>query len=309
MRIDFNLLWVEDHQGNVQAYRDKIEYLMKREGFRLQVKFVNSVAGATKMLSEDIYGDHVDMILMDYDLGAGPKGDEGLVEVQKIFPFKDVVFYSSRADNLADMVANKKIQGVYIAPRDDLFPDTVIGVFEELVKKVVDIDHSRGIVMGATSDIDHLVNSCLVSTYDDCCGEAQTQVLEAVLERLIKIKKRLDENLEEIQGIKHVKDLFDKHAVYTSIDRLNLLRKALKFEGKHSKENDPSIRRYADEIMPRRNDLAHVRVETEGFSRKLFDRNGNEFTSDAMKELRLELLEAQDFFETLYDKVKPKASL
>ncbi|MDH5561429.1 MAG: hypothetical protein OEY59_11325 [Deltaproteobacteria bacterium] len=308
MRIDFNLLWVEDHQDNVQAYRKKIENLMRREGFRLQVVFVNSVAEATKILSEDIYGDHIDMILMDYDLGAGPKGDEGLRQVKNIFPFKEVVFYSSQADNLADMVANKKIQGVYIAPRDELFPDTVVGVFEELVKKVVDIDHSRGIVMGATSDIDHLVNGCLVSTYDDCSGDTQGQVLQAAFKRLIQIKERFDKNFEEIQGIKHVSDLFGKHAVYTSVDRLNLLRKALKFQGNLSEENDPEIQRYVNEIIPLRNDLAHVRVKTEGFSRKLFDRKGKEFTSDAMKNLRLELLEFQNFFETLFDKVKQKAS-
>ena len=36
----------------------------------------------------------VDLILMDYDLGPGKKGDEGLSEVREIFPYKDIVFYS-----------------------------------------------------------------------------------------------------------------------------------------------------------------------------------------------------------------------
>ena len=37
-----------------------------------------------------------------------------------------------------------------------------MGVFDFLVKKVLDLDHTRGIVMGATSDIDFIVNECLV---------------------------------------------------------------------------------------------------------------------------------------------------
>jgi hypothetical protein len=32
MRLDFNVLWVEDSQGNVQAQKDRIEALIRKEG-------------------------------------------------------------------------------------------------------------------------------------------------------------------------------------------------------------------------------------------------------------------------------------
>ena len=45
------------------------------------------------------------------------------------------------------MASEAGIEGIYCAERENL-PDEVIGVFESLIKKVLDLDHTRGIVMG-----------------------------------------------------------------------------------------------------------------------------------------------------------------
>lgn len=294
MRLDFNVLWVDDQQAYIQNQRERIELLISKEGFRLQVQFASTVDEATKCLSNDIYGDHIDLILMDYDLGAGGKGDDGLERVRQVFPFKDIVFYSSQAPDLADMVAAKKVQGVFCSTRDDL-PDTVDGVFEALVKKVLDIDHSRGIVMGATSDIDQYVNECLVGIFDSSNDEQRGKTIK-VLDRHLKEKRKCFEKEEAaIKAIAHVSELFDHHAVYTSNDRLRLLRNALGFHDGYQDQIE-AVKECLDTV-PKRNILAHVRVVTDGFSRKLFDKDGNELTSDDMKDLRSKLLKHQDFFE------------
>jgi CheY-like chemotaxis protein len=164
MRLDFNVLWIENQQDSVQSQKERLEHLIRQEGFRLRVTFASSVEDALKYLAEDIYTDHVDLILMDYDLGPGMKGNEGLVEVRHKVPYRDIVFYSSQAGDLLDMVLKAKVQGIYCSTRQEL-PDTAIGVFGILVKKVIDIDHARGIVMGATSDIDHYIMDCLVTSF------------------------------------------------------------------------------------------------------------------------------------------------
>ncbi len=97
----------------MQTQRERIELLVKKEGFRLQALFASSVDEANQYLSDDIYGDHIDLILMDYDLGAGGRGDDGLVEVRNIFSYKDIIFYSSQAQDLFELVTKKGIQGVY----------------------------------------------------------------------------------------------------------------------------------------------------------------------------------------------------
>ena len=86
MRLDFNVLWIENQQDSVQSQKKRLEHVIRQEGFRLRVAFASSVEDALKYLAEDIYTDHVDLILMDYDLGPGMKGNEGLVEVRHKVP-------------------------------------------------------------------------------------------------------------------------------------------------------------------------------------------------------------------------------
>jgi len=297
MRLEFNVLWVEDQPGAVQAQNDRIALLIRKEGFKLQTRFAKSVEEAKTYLSNGIFGDHIDLVLMDYDLGKGPKGDEGLVEVRDPFPYKDIVFYSAQTADLLAKVVSKHLQGVFCSSRSDL-PDTVFGVFEALVKKVLDIDHSRGIVMGASSDIDHLVNQCLVSAFEGGGEAGKKATLKLVADRVKEIRKNFEKVAKALEEVVHVQTLFDNHAVYTAIDRLNLLRKTLQPCGKYDSDC-AAMKQYASETVPKRNDLAHVRVVRNGFSRKLQDRNGKELTPEKMRALRLSLLEHHERFEAL----------
>ena len=145
------------------------------------MQFAASVDEAKGFLGSDIYGDHIDLVLMDYDLGPGRKGDEGLSEVRAIFPYKDIIFYSCFSPaELMQKASIKDIQGIFASHRNDL-PDMVVGVFENLVRKVLDIDHSRGIVMGASSDIDQLVNELLGALFDGCNDDQKSVALKAVV--------------------------------------------------------------------------------------------------------------------------------
>jgi hypothetical protein len=295
--MDFNVLWVENQQDLVQAQKERLERLVRGEGFRLQVKFVESVDKAVASLGDDVYTDHVDLVLMDYDLGAGKKGDEGLVEVRHLIPYRDVVFYSSQANELLKMVLEKGVEGVFCSTRDEL-PDRCFGVFEALIKKVVDIDHSRGIVMGTTSDIDHFVMDALAASFDRCDDAGKAAALTQVQEDLKKMRERFERAAGDIAAVKHLSDLFDHHAFYTSADRLELLRKVLKSGAPAAhKDSDATLIDYIHKTLPRRNDLAHVRVRVEGFSRKLVNRKNVELTAADMKALRLQLLQHHESIE------------
>lgn len=306
MRLDFNLLWVENQQDLVQSQKEKLERTVRAEGFRLQVKFVETVEAAIECLADDIYSDHVDLILMDYDLGPGKKGDEGLSEVRAKIPYRDVVFYSSGAGDLATMVLEKGVQGIFCSTRDDL-PDTAYGVFESLVKKVVDIDHSRGIVMGTTSDIDHYVMDALVAAFDEADEAAQTLALEQVKKDIEEIREKFEKQISSVLEATHPSELFECHAIYTSVDRLELLRKVLKLKPE-LEIWDRMLIEYIQQSLPKRNMLAHVRVEVNGFARKLVNRKGVEHTSAHMKKLRLDLLQQYEEFEKLSRALRPPAT-
>lgn len=267
---------------------------------------MSSVDEAVASLGDDVYTDHVDLVLMDYDLGAGKKGDEGLVEIRRLIPYRDVIFYSSKADELLKMVLARGVEGVFCSTRDDL-PDRCFGVFESLIKKIVDIDHSRGIVMGATSDIDHYVMDALVASFERCDDDGKAAALAQVRKDLEKMRARFEQAANDIASVEHPSNLFDYHAFYTSVDRLELLRKVLKTGAPDEhKLNDATLIEYIQQTIPRRNDLAHVRVQVNGFSRKLVNRKDIELTAADMKALRIQLLQHHESIEGLCASLKPK---
>lgn len=296
MRLDFNVLWVDDQQANVDADAEKFERLIRKDGFRLKKRLATSVSEAAQHVSEEIYRDSVDLILMDYHLDGGPNGDQGLIEVRKQLPYRDIVFYSSAANQLREIVLKAQVEGVYCSTRTEL-PETAHEVFQSLIKKSIDIDHSRGIVMGATSDIDHSINECLVRCFDLDNEDFKAAILKAVLDRMVEIRSRFGDSAGKVEGIKHVAELLDHHHIYTSADRANLLRQALKQSGRDGGK-DP-LKKYISEIGPKRNILAHTRVQVDGFERKLLDRKGNELSAGDMRNLRIELLELQEALDAL----------
>jgi CheY-like chemotaxis protein len=306
MRLDFNVLWVDDQPKGVKAQHEQIGLKLRKQGFRLTSIFARSVAEATKHISNDVYADHVDLILMDYDLGKGPTGADGLVAVRSMMPYKEIVFYSAQAPDLRKMLLEAKVDGVHVSDRGGLIND-VVGIFEMLVKKVIDIEHSRGIVMGATSEIDHTINDCLVRYFDRCKKDDQIKILAAVTKRLGEIKARFEAECGELDGITHVSALAPKHGIYTSADRLNLLRKILAVLNIHADKKKKLIS-YGVNVVPRRNDLAHVRVKVEGFVRKLLNRDNRELTSEDMRLLRVEILECRELFEEMQASLDHAAS-
>lgn len=304
MRLDFNILWVEDQPDQVKAQRARIDYLLRKEGFRVNAEFATSVGAAEDLLGSDIFGDHVDLVLMDFDLGGGPNGSVGIERVRDLFPFKDIVFYSaSGVQRLQQTLADGKFQGIFYSSREDL-TDTVFGVFEALVKKVLDIEHARGIVMGATSEIDHFINQSLIDVCEQGEGVREA-ALKLVIKQISDNRKTYDKEVSKIEVLTDLSVLADFHHIFTSAHRLRLLRKLLQTLGAHNEECEAMIK-YADETIPRRNDLAHVRVVREGFSRKLFDRHGNQVTADDMRDLRVALLAYHELFEKVTSSLSKK---
>jgi len=86
--------------------------------------------------------------------------------------------------------------------------------------------------------------------------------------------------------------------VYTSNDRVRLFLALLKSVN-YSKEITEGVQSYL-KIIPLRNILAHVRVVTNGFSRKLINNKGKEFTYEDAKLLRINLLKHHILFENLH---------
>ncbi len=301
MRLDFNVLWVDDQPERVESQIKGIARRMAVEGFSFNPTPCKSIDEVAKLIKDNVFNDEVDLILVDWDLGGGVHGEDAIGIIRGAVPYKDVVFYSAQnpAEELKKVISQKGLEGVFCASRVELVEE-VIGVFESLVKKVLDLDHTRGIVMGATSDIDQMVSECLVTIHGKLDGAGQTAMIE---ESLKHIDKKLADWARDVAKLRKkgtITAMLKAHVIFSTNDRLRILIRALEGEKfKHHADARAFVVTYVEKVVPRRNDLGHLLLEPKGKPKAVAGSEGKEVSLEEMRDLRRLILGLREDFRRL----------
>jgi hypothetical protein len=303
VRLDFNVLWVDDQPDRVAAQIKRIALRMGEEGFEFKPRQCTTIEEMEKAISEDVFTDEVDLILVDWDLGKDVHGEDAIERIRQIVQYKDVVFYSGQATviELRQKAFDKKLEGIYCASRDDLVEE-VVGVFDSLIKKVLDLDHTRGIVMGATSDIDHMVNRCLALAHDRLDEAGKAEFIREALSRVAKKVEKLAKAGNKLQAKPSIEALSKAHMLFTSDDRLKLLASILGMPAfaAHS-ASVTTVTSYCDGVVQGRNTLGHMVLVPHGRPTRVTDDTGKEVDINEMRELRKLILGLRTDFRILLD--------
>lgn len=301
MRLDFNVLWVDDQPDRVGSQITAITKRMQEEGFQFVPTLCQSVDEVKKAIAEDVFTDEVDLILVDWDLGNGVVGQDAIAEIRATVQYKDVVFYSAQTapDALRRAAFEKGVEGIYCANREQLV-DEVLGVFDSLVKKVLDLDHARGIVMGATSDIDHMVNQCLLIAHEKLDQAGKDKLLKDGLSYIQERIAELVETAKKLEAATTLAEFFEAHMILTAYDRLRLLGGVLKGAAFSAhKGYRPHIVAYQQKVVPGRNILGHMVLVPKGKPTAITDSTGKTMSLDETRELRKLILELRLQFKSL----------
>jgi hypothetical protein len=303
MRLDFNVLWVDDQPDLVAPQITAIKAGMRNEGFEFKPIQQLSLDATEQFLAGDVFTDEIDLVLVDWQLGGGREGQDAIAAIREKMQYKDVVFYSGNndTDELRRLAFEAGLEGVYCATRPVLVEE-VLGVFDSLVKKALDLDHTRGIVMGATSDIDHMVLEIVGAAHAKLGAADQRRM---VLEALETIEERLKEHssaLSKLQGNPSMAALFEAHMIFTANDRLRMLSRALELQqfAAHRRSR-VSVTQYIGKVVPLRNRLGHRVLTPEGKPTAISIGGGEQMNIDQMKELRKLILDLRDVFRSLRD--------
>ena len=290
MRLDFNVLWVDDQPDRIDAQIKAIKLSMFDEGFEFCAAKCRSVDEVKAKLADNVFCDEIDLVLVDWDLGGGVQGQDAIREIRDRVPYKDVVFYSAmtEADELRKLVFENNLEGVFCVRRAELV-DEVVGVFESLVKKVLDLDHTRGIVMGATSDIDLLAGQCLNALHDSLDEDARAAFVGEVLARIARKVESMKERSDKLNAETNFAGILKEHMLFTAYDKLRLLSTAIK-QNEHASGYRGAVITYIEKVVPMRN------------SRELLDvvDGTAPITVEEMRELRSTLLELRGQFRELH---------
>lgn len=128
MRLDFNVLWVDDQPERVAAQVLRIEKQMEGEGFHFNSTPCKTFDEVQKLVKDDVFTDEIDLVLVDWDLGNNLQGQDVIASIRETVRYKDVVFYSAQTptDELRRLAFEKGLEGVYCAIREELV-DEVLG--------------------------------------------------------------------------------------------------------------------------------------------------------------------------------------
>lgn len=307
MRLDFNVLWVEDQPDSIKAQIDAISLRMHGHGFSFSPTVCRSLDEARAQVDDDVFNDDVDMVMVDWDLGGGSRGQDAIKEIRRHIQYKDVIFYSAKTNvaELRQAAYDQNLEGIYCAGRNDLV-DEVLGVFESLVKKVLDLDHTRGVVMGATSDIDNVVKECLAALLERMGGDDKTRMAGVALEKVSKRMVNLNTDLAELQKNPNLIEIMKKHGLFQANDALRLLTNVLKEDvARDCSAYRDQVQLYMDKIVPNRNKLGHRVLDPAGKPVGIQAIGGDVVSLDEMRALRCSLLELRVSFRELHRILHP----
>jgi CheY-like chemotaxis protein len=299
MRLDFNVLWIDDQPTGVIGAIENLRFHVAEEGFMLQVKQVTNVEEALELVTDHVLVDQIDLVLVDFDLGVGDGsgGEKVLAAMKTAMPYKEVVFYSAAATaDLRKRAFDEGVEGVYCANRMSL-ADTVKGVFDALVKKVLDIDHCRGIILGATSDIDYLVNDILRAIDTELDAEQRAELIGRALKMIDSNLDRSRKARDKLAEAATMEAVLEQHQLFTSANRLQLLRVIT--ENRYEEEQPElgeMLKEYVNRIPQVRNMFGHVPLAAGDAHKALSDFGGATVDPDTLRDVRKELIRFRDQF-------------
>ena len=295
MRLDFKALWIDDQPKHVKSFREGIQRKLSEFGFELEVVEVSAVDKIDEAIGAHVHDDGIDLVLVDYDLGSGSGGEQALTKVRKQFPYKDLIFYSADdREKLRTIAYQGRIDGVHFSTRLSLVDDTV-SVIQKMLSKVMDIDHMRGVVMSATSDIDFVVEKSVLAVYGRK-NEKEKAAFRAAVVAAVRAKlEKWSAELGKAEKKGSLEAIFKLKHLCSAADRLQLLLDSLAGWTPDGSTHISKANVYKEDVVPRRNKLAHVTLRVvEG--RRLLDGPEGPVTAADMTKLRCDLIEHRQNF-------------
>jgi hypothetical protein len=198
MRLTYKILWFEDDEGFFEFLRrDEIKRHLDEKGFNTEIQRMGGGEDLQTILSE---AQKADLLVMDYGLEESHFGDEITRQVRDGNINTEVVLYSARGvSDLRRYVYEKELDGVYCRPRDGITQE-VLPIIDSTIKKILDLENSRGLVMTELGELDIIMNEIIMSVHDSS-EDRQAFIRGKLKERLDSQLKSLSERVENFDSL------------------------------------------------------------------------------------------------------------
>ncbi|RSU48167.1 response regulator [Sphingobium yanoikuyae] len=294
MQLEYNMIWFDDQPGPIAPFVDRVRNIISRLGFepRIDLRIVTADSGdPLSTLPEQ----GLDLVLMDWKLGGGHDGAVLARRLRQSFRDTDVVFYSSEhANTLRKLIFDQGIDGVFCVNREHL-TDRVNGIIQGQLRRMLDLNHMRGLVMAATSDLDMAMVDCLEVVQQVLHpGDGATVFATAIAQRVSTgLRKKADE-IDDL-GTKGKLAKLLREPSFGAFLRWGVLKEEVSKLADRVSERQfiEHLEKYNTDVIGPRNDFAHRKAEVRD-GKLLLEGRDQPLDQDSMKALRLRILDHAD---------------
>ncbi len=302
MKLEYKVWWFEDQPQNVIGTEESLKTRLLRLGFKLNVKWIPKIGDLGSKLTELEKSGSPDLILMDWQLGDGNDGAVVAKALRGRFRYSEMVFYSAETTRkLRQLIFDQDIDGVYCIRRDNLGAE-IMGIVMTTLKKVLDVNHMRGIAMAYVSDLDSKMVDCIKECHSILDDEGKQLLVNKIKVNVRSINEAELEKIAKLPKENEFEALVNLFSFGTTA-RYKTLKKIIHDEKAILTHLIEKLGRYDTEIIKPRNDLAHV-CEKHEKGKVILQCKGAEYDEARLSQLRQEILAHLDNLEDILKSLK-----
>lgn len=302
MRLAYNILWIENEKEWLEPNIDFAQDVVEENGFELNYTTKSSESEIEDMLKDEEPLKDFDLILVDFQLDSGDRGNKIIENIRDHKIFTEVLFYSQDSEGVRQAIKDHWLDGIYCSSRNsDDFQYKFEKVFKTTVKKIQHISTMRGLVLSETSQLDNIIEKILVDFFANR-GEEEQAILKKYIIKDCLISshksntKKIEALSEEIDNSELVNHrLFDAYKKMRAAGKIIEIIKNAEIIDKAS-----FVKEYDEEVIQMRNDLAHANEGEDNGKKVLKTINGNkEFDEAECISIRNNLKKHFEYLESI----------
>lgn len=214
----------------------------------------------------------IDLIVVDYNLGdQQPHGEEFIDLIRQHNVLTEVIFYSANpSSQLWDAIRERQLEGVFVSNKEGINAK-LENVARQSLRKVLDLNNVRGIIMAEIGDLDKQIDGILRAGMSSLSADVQHKIFTKFVE---DAERQQDQRIALLAAFKAnpsvdgMIELCDSQKRWDSLSRLRKADQRLK---------DVDLEKPAADILFPRNCLAHGIPSMSGED-QVFTQGKNQFT-------------------------------
>lgn len=257
MKIDYNILWIEDDTSWFETTSEIFKENLDDYGFNLiAIRKVN----LTEVQAEiELNGlKKIDILLIDFTLKNSVNGDIIINLLRSKEIYTDIIFYSSDLNSVKESMHQYFMEGVYYSDRKQIEHKFDL-VFKTTIKKIEEINSMRGLVVGETSELDVCIEKLSLLFINDILKLEKVEIDKYIKEYSDKMIKNSGSILERYESVGIV-NYFPQIEVTKKLDFFReLLKRVNKIENNNFTAFLELNKNYHKDIIDVRNKFAHAK--------------------------------------------------